>query len=434
MAKLAIQGGKPLRTTAYPKWPVVDVSDEDSVAQVVRSGNWWMYSYGEDEFAGTVEGTSRVEQAEKAFADMHRVKHTFATTSGSASLEIACRAIGLQPGDEVITTPYTFIATSTCILNALAIPVYVDIEPDTYNINPDLIEAAITERTRAIIPVHFGGNIARMDDINKIAQKHSLKVIEDAAHAHGASLKDGHWAGTLGDMAIFSLQQSKLLTCGEGGLITTDDDELADASWSLRHYGRTKTGKWYEHFRLGWHYRMSELQGALLLKQLVKLPAQNEIRRNNAKLLRKGFDSIAGVEPVRQNPDTENDVYYVLCLRFNSEQWDGVSRDTLIEALIAEGIPVFGGYSFPLYENPLFQSIDFNSTDSPYRIGRNRPVSDFHRYRETCTVTERACLRESIWLTHDMLMGSQEDTQDILRGFRKIYENRDELRHMDHQN
>jgi dTDP-4-amino-4,6-dideoxygalactose transaminase len=433
MAKLAINGGSALRQRPYPKWPVVDPCDEKIVTDVVRSGNWWMYSYGDDEFAGTVEGTSQVQQAEEAFAGMHKVKHAYATTSGSASLEIACRAIGLQPGDEVITTPYTFVATSTCILNALAIPVYVDIGPDTYNIDPTLIEAAITERTRAIIPVHFGGNFAKMDEINRIAKKHGLTVIEDAAHAHGASLKDGRCAGSLGDLAIFSMQQSKLLTCGEGGFITTDDDELGEACWSLRHYGRSKTGKWYEHFKLGWHYRMSELQGALLVSQLEKLPDQNRIRSRNVKILREGFDAIPGVEPVNQNPETDKDVYYVLCLRFDPRQWDGITRDTVVAALIAEGIPAFGGYSFPLYENPLFQNLDFNGPHSPYQLGRSEPVGDFRRYRETCPVTERACYNESIWLTHDMLMGSDGDTRDILRGFNKLYENRDELNRMDRE-
>ena len=314
----------------------------------------------------------------------------------------------------------------------MAIPVYVDIEPDTYNIDPHLIEDAITERTRAIIPVHFGGNIAAMDLINDIARRHGLKVIEDAAHAHGASLKDGRWAGTLGDIGIFSLQQSKLLTCGEGGFITTNDDELAEMSWSLRHYGRTRAGKWYEHFFLGWHYRMTEIQGALLLSQLEKLSAQNAIRRRNVKLLLKEFDSIAGVEPISQNPDVDNDVWYVLCLRYDPEQWDGISRDTVVRALVAEGIPAFSGYSFPLYENPLFQNIDFNGPHSPYQIGRQGPVSDFRQYRQKCPVTEHACHKASIWLTHDMLMGAEEDTRDIVRGFMKLYENREGLRSVEH--
>ncbi len=427
MAKLAVKGGQPVRTKRFPRWPQVDARDEELILEVVRSGNWWMYSYGADEFAETVKGVSRVLAAEKEFARRHRVKHALATASGSASLEIACRAIGLKPGDEVITTPYTFIATSTCILNAGAIPVYVDIEPDTYNLNPDLIEAALTERTRAIIPVHFGGFICRMDAINALARKHKLKVIEDAAHAHGASLKGGRFAGSFGDLAIFSLQQSKLLTCGEGGMSTTNSDEYAELIWSLRHYGRTRTGKWYEHFRLGWHYRMTEMQGALLLSQMEKLEAQNAVRRGNARRLEREFASLPGVRPIARHSDTEQDVYYVWCLRYDPRAWDGIAKRQVVAALAAEGIPVFGGYSFPLYENPLFQKLDFNGPDSPYRLGRSQPVGDFREYRARCPVAERACRDESIWITGDLLLGDEEDTRDIARGFQKVYENRREL-------
>src|ERR1035437_3066403 len=163
MNTLAIKSGPKLRSKPYPKWPETGQPEETAMVEVAKSGCWWMYSYGKDEFAGTVKGSSKVEEFELRFAQMHNVKHAYATSSGSACLEIACRAIGLQPGDEVITTPYTFIATSTCILNAYAIPVYVDIDPETYNINADLVEAAITDRTRAIIPVHFGGFICDME-------------------------------------------------------------------------------------------------------------------------------------------------------------------------------------------------------------------------------------------------------------------------------
>lgn len=418
MPELATKGGTPVRTRPYPKWPEVDERDERAVLEVVRSGRWWMYSYGADEFAGTVKGTSRVEAFEKAFAAFQHSPHAIATSSGSACLEIACRALGLEPGDEVITTPYTFVATCTCILNAGAVPVFVDIEPDTYNIDPREVEKAITGKTRAIIPVHFGGNIADMNSLATIAAKHNLAIIEDAAHAHGASLAGDRWAGTLGDIGIFSLQQSKLLTCGEGGVITTASDELADLSWSLRHYGRTRTGKWYEHFRLGWHYRMTELQGALALTQLEKLPAQNARRQANAKILFNELRSMPGFSLCAQNPETEQAAYYVLCARYDAEQWDGIPREALIEAVAAEGVPLFAGYSFPLYRNPLFGALPRYHAAS--RI-------DFGSCAERCPVTERACARESVWLTQDLLMGSSEDTLDIVRAIEKVYDNRREL-------
>ena len=426
MPRLAINGGEPLRTKPFPKWPQVDERDEQAVGDVVRNGTWWMYSYGAGELAGTAEGSSRVEAFEKAFAESVHAPRAIATSSGSGCLEIACRAIGLKPGDEVITTPYTFIATSTCILNAYAVPVFVDIEPDTYNIDPDCVEAAITERTKAIIPVHFGGNICDMTRLRQIAKKHNLKIIEDAAHAHGASLTGDRWAGTLGDIGIFSLQQSKLLTCGEGGVITTADPDLADLSWSLRHYGRTKTGPWYEHVRLGWHYRMTEMQGALGLSQLGKMPAQNETRRKNARTLFAALEDVPGVTPCVQNPESDHDVYYLVLLRYDSAAWDDVPRDKVVDALIAEGIPCLAGYSFPLYANPLFRNLDFNGADSPYKTGHTKPI-DYGKYRELCPVVERVCSQESIWLTQDLLLGTEEDTLDIARAFAKVHGNRKEL-------
>jgi len=427
MAKLAVRGGDPVRSSPFPVWPEVTREDEDAVASVVRSGHWWMYAYGSGELAGeSLEGGSRVEAFERAFSEAQHVEHCFATTSGSGALEIACRAIGLQPGDEVITTPYTFVASSSCILNALAIPVFVDIEPETYNIDPNLVEEKITDRTRAILPVHFGGNIADMSKLTAIARRNGLKIIEDSAQAQGASLKGDRWAGGLGDIGIFSLQQSKLLTCGEGGIVSTNNQDLAELAWSLRHYGREEQGLWYEHFRLGWHYRMTELQGALLLTQLSKLPEQNERRRKNAASLFRMLDSVPGIVPCRQNLEADRQVFYLVILRYNPEAWDGLSRDALLEALRAEGIPCLEGYTFPLYENPLFASINFNDRSSPYRIGREGEVN-FRDYRGTCPVAERACREESIWLTHDLLLGDERDTADIAQAFEKIYENRQEL-------
>lgn len=427
MAKLAIRGGAPVRTRPFPEWPEVTREDEEAVSGVVRSGRWWMYAYESGELAGeTVEGGSTVEAFERAFADAQHVEYCLATTSGSGALEIACRTIGLQPGDEVITTPYTFVASSSCILNAAAIPVFVDVEADTYNIDPNLVEEKVTDRTRAILPVHFGGNIADMSALTDIAQRHGLKVIEDSAQAQGASLEGGRWAGGLGDIGIFSLQQSKLLTCGEGGIVSTNEEELAELAWSLRHYGREREGLWYEHFRLGWHYRMTELQGALLLTQLRKLPEQNLRRARNAATLFQMLETIPGLEPCRQNREADRKVFYLVILRYDSRAWDGLSRATLLEALRAEGIPCLEGYTFPLYENPIFASIDFNGSTSPYRIGRDS-VIDFQDYRGTCPVAERACRGESIWLTHDLLLGSEEDTSDIARAFEKLYDHREEL-------
>jgi len=427
MAKLALNGGAPIRQKSFPVWPEVSPDDEAAVLEVVRGGRWWMYAYSSTELAGEgTEGGSRVEAFERAFAAFQHARHAITTTSGSGALEIACRAAGLKPGDEVITTPYTFVASSSCILNALALPVFVDIDAQSYNLNPELVERAITGRTRAILPVHFGGNIADMTRLCEIARRHNLFIIEDSAQAQGASLQGNRWAGTLGNIGIFSLQQSKILTCGEGGILTTNDPELARLAWSLRHYGRTESGLWYEHFRLGWHYRMTELQGALLLSQLRKVPAQNARRQRNVSALFDALNSLPGVTPCRQNPETDQPVFYLVILKYDAGQWDGISRDKVLAALQAEGIPCVGGYSFPLYENPMFGTIDFTGETSPYRIGRSEKI-DFSRYRGSCPVAEKACREEAIWLTHNLFLGTEDDALDVARAFEKVYENRNEV-------
>jgi len=425
---LALRGGKPIRSRPYPTWPEVDAEDTRAVESVVKSGKWWVYAYSREEFAtSSAEGSSRVEAFEEAFARMHHVRFSYATSSGTASLEIACRAIGLSPGDEVITTPYTFVTTSTCILNAAALPVYVDIDPLTYTLDARLVEKAITPRTRAIIPVHFGGVFADMETLRAVAAANGLKIIEDAAHSHGASLKGGRWAGSLGDIGIFSMQESKLLTSGEGGLITTNDPALAEQAWSLRHCGRDPHGKWYQHERVGWNSRMTEMQGALLLSQLAKLEGQNARRRRNARALTRGLEAVPGIAAARPHPQTENDVYYLLCLRYDPAAWGGVPRASVLRALNAEGIPVSEGYSFPLYENPLYRNVPFNAPGSPFLIGRSGPIPDFRTYRETCPVAERACRSEAMWLAQNLLLGTEEDTQDIVRAFQKVFENRSDL-------
>jgi len=428
MKKLAINGGKPVRTKPYPAWPQVDEDDVQAVSEVVRSGKWWMYAYEKDPAGGVGgNGRSKVSILEREFARIHNVKHAIAVSNGTVALDIACKAAGLKPGDEVITTPYTFIASSSCALNALSIPVYVDIKPENLTINPDLIEGAITERTKAIIPVHFGGVFCDMDKIKSIARKHNLLVIEDSAHMPGASLKVRRFAGSLGDIGIFSFQNSKILTCGEGGMITTNSDEMADKCWSLRHMGRARYGGWYETVMVGTNNRLTELQASLLLSQLKKFFKQNEIRRHNAKILFSELSSIEVITPPAYHPDTENDIYYLVCLLYNREKWDGAPRENVIKAVQREGIPVSGGYEYPLYKNPVFKNIDFNSPQSPYNIGRTKPVKPYDEYENECPVAEHVCKEGTIWLTNELLLGNEEDTRDIVRAFEKVYENRKEI-------
>ena len=425
MSQLALLGGSKVVTRPFPTWPIWDDDDRRALSSTLESGRWWMYAYGDAELGADEDATnarSQVEQFEVEFAQLHRVEHAIAVTSGDMALEICTRAIDLQPGDEVITTPYTFFATSSCILNCHALPVYVDIDPDTYNIDPTGVERAITERTRAILPVDFAGEVYDYEPVNAIAQRHGLIVLEDSAQAHGVCLEGARYGGTFGRMGIFSFQESKCLTGGEGGLIITDDDDLAELAWSLRHYGRSRTGLWYEHFRLGWNARMTEFTAALLRAQLRKLPQQNAIRMKNVRHLYDGLEEIDGLEPIDLHPRGVAHNHYLVLLRYKGHAWDGLPRERFIEALNAEGVPAVSGYSFGNYGNPVLKTLDLSSTNSPFMTGRSAPI-DYSSFPERCPVTERACNQEAIWFTHPLFLGDTAHVDMILDAIRKVRAN-----------
>jgi len=422
MNRCALLGGPKAVDQPLPAWPIWDESDRHAITSVLDSGKWWMYAYGDAELGAeetAAESRSQVEQFEAEFAQMHHVRHAIAVSSGAMALEICMRAIDLKPGDEVITTPYTFFATSMCILNHMALPVYVDIDPNTYNIDPKRIEEAITERTRAILPVHFAGEPCDMDAIQSIAKKHNLIVIEDSAQAQGVDFADGQSAGGVGHAGIFSFQASKCLAAGEGGIITTQDDDMADAAWSLRHYGRTRDGAWHEHYRLGWNARMTEFAAALLRTQLKRLPSQNETRMANVARFYEGIADIDGLDPIHLNPNAVTHNHYLVILRYNAAAWNGLPRDRFIAALNAEGVPVSAGYSFPNYANPVFASLDFSSPQSPFTIG-GRPSIDYRAFAERCPAAERACRHESLWLMHSVFLGSADLVDQMIDAIRKI--------------
>ncbi|MEX2287208.1 MAG: DegT/DnrJ/EryC1/StrS family aminotransferase [Planctomycetaceae bacterium] len=428
MSKLALLGGSKSVTLPAPAWPVWDDDDRRAVNRVLESGRWWMYAAGNTELgAGDDEPVrSEVEQFEREFAAAHRVKHALAVSSGSMALEICMRVIDLKPGDEVITTPYTFIATSTCILNAGALPVYVDIDRATFNIDPARIEEAITERTRAILPVYFAGEMADIEAICKIASRHKLAVIEDAAQAPGVSLKGDRYAGSFGVGAIFSFQASKTLNSGEGGVILTNSDEFADRAWGLRHCGRTKDSLWYEHHSLGFNARMTEFCGALLRTQLKKLDKQNELRMTNVARFFDKLRGIDGIVPAKLHPDATRRSHYLVILRYDQAAWNGLPRERFLEALNAEGLPCMAGYTFTNFENPLFRKLDFSSRDSVYMLGRKKPI-DYAAFEEKCPHAIRACREEAVWLMHTSFLGDARLVDQMADAIIKIRENHREL-------
>ena len=428
MAVLSIKGGKPVREKAFPGWPVYNEREIELTREVIQSGKWWRGSYDTAELGeGKAAGKSKAEEFEERFAHFHQTSYAVATSSGSGALEIAVKASGIKPGDEVIVPPYTFIATATAVLQNNAVPIFADINADTYCLDPEKVEEAITEKTRAIIPVHFGGHFADMDRIMEIARKYNLKVIEDAAHAHGCSWK-GRMAGSIGDIGMFSFQQSKAMTSGEGGIIITNDEQNAKLCFSLHHCGREEGRPWYEHHRLGWNYRMSELHAAVLLAQIERLEEQNEKRMKNAEYLSRGLSGIEGISPLKVDSRMTKHSFYLYIMRYDCKRFAGISRERFIEAMNAEGIPCISGYSFALYENPIFLNQSFHNSQCPLDCPRYGKQTNYLEFKDRCPVSEKAVREEAVWLTHNLLLGSQEDIDDIIEAVRKIRKNVDELR------
>jgi dTDP-4-amino-4,6-dideoxygalactose transaminase len=419
MNHLAIFGGTPVRRDPFPSWPVYDQKEERALLDVLHSGNWWSGIQVDD----PSQATTSVAQFEASFAAYCGAKHGLACATGTAALEIALKAAGIGPGDEVIVPPYTFLATATAPLLIGAIPVFCDIEPDTFNLDPDRLEAAITPYTRAIIPVHFAGLAANMDRILAIARKHDLFVLEDAAHAHGAA-SNGRALGTLGDAGAFSFQASKNMTAGEGGFIVTNDAHLAELCNSYIWAGRKVGHAWYEHFRLGWNYRLTEFQAAILSQQLTRLPQQHATRMANGLLLNRLLADIPGLKPLSIPSWVTQHAFHLYLLRLDPQVF-GVGRDAFLSALEGEGIPCASGYAHPLYRNPMFLENQFHANGAP--ISPREPSIDFGRYAELCPTAEQAC-REAIWIEHRVLLGGPQAIDDVASAIHKIYDCRHEFR------
>lgn len=354
MEKLAIEGGEPIRTTKKTPFkiaPVIEEDDIESVMEVLRSG---ILTGSEGE---------KVRQFEEEFAEYYDVKHAVAVNSGTSSLHMAVEVAGIGPGDEVIVPAITFIASGTAVLQNNAIPVFCDIDPKTYNIDPEDAARKISKRTKAIMPVHLFGEPCDMDPIMELSEAHKLIVIEDCAHAHGAEYK-GRKVGTIGDMGCFSLWQLKNLSTGEGGMFITDDDKLAEGATAFRRFYHIPPSGFYGSTTfsgIGWNYKMSGLQAAIGLSQLRKFPRFNEARRRNGEYLHENLKTIKGFTPQHVIPGVKH-VWYQFA-GVVDERVVGVSRDRIAAAISAElgGIPHPGWMSiiwtwpgFPMYRYPVF--------------------------------------------------------------------------------
>ncbi len=403
MGNLAISGGTPVRTKPFPSWPERSDRQLEMITEVFNSPDWGV-------------GSGHIRQFEERFAEFHHAKYGQAISNGTAALWVALKAAGVSAADEVIVPPYTFIATASAVLTANGVPVFVDIDPDTYNIDASKIEAAITNRTKAIIAVHIAGSPADMDAINAVAQKHDLAVIEDAAQAHGAEWK-GRRVGAIGDVGTFSFQSTKNMCAGEGGICVTDDEGLADRCHSFANCGRVRGGKWYEHHVLGSNCRMPALCAAILLAQFDEVEDQMARRDRNAGVLTDLLSDIDGVDPLKLHAGATRSAWHLYVFRYRADGFDGVPREKFIEAMCAEGINCGAGY-VPLYREELFQ---IDPRDFPWLEGRDYGALNL-------PVCEHACDHESVWLFQSQLLGDESDMHDVAAAVKKIRDYLDELK------
>ena len=406
MPTLAVFGGPPIRTRPFAEWPVFGVPEEQRLLRVLRSGHW-----------GRLDGPE-VSEFEQRFAAMHGCGHAIAVVNGTVALRIALLAAGIRSEDEVIVPPYTFVATATAVIEANAVPVFADIDLNTFNLDPAAVEAAITPRTRAIVPVHFAGQPADMDAIMGLAADRGILVLEDAAHAHAASYR-GRPAGSLGHIAAFSFQSSKNLTAGEGGIITTNDDALAAACRSIHNCGRVPDGVWYEHHVVSGNYRLGEFQGAILNAQLDRLEEQTAARDRNGRRLTSLLAALPGLHPQRRPPECTRHSHHLYMLRIDPAVF-GAPRPAVLAALEAEGIPCSAGYGYSLPDQPLFR----NKAFGPF-LPRDADRLDYRRSH--CPNSDLICREQAVWLGQNLLLGGDQDIDDIARAFTKIHEHRREL-------
>lgn len=407
MSELALFGGNKAKHKAFPLWPQYDDNELRALQEVLESRIWWR-----------TPGTKTLE-FEQAFAKYHGARHGIAVTNGTAALEVTMEALGIGPGDEVIVPNFTFIATASAVLFATALPVLVEVDPETYCLDPELTEAAITSRTKAIVAVHMGGHPADLDRLQEIAKKHGIALVEDSAHAHGSEWK-GKKIGTFGKAATFSFQASKLMTAGEGGMIISNDDAFERQARSVHDCGRMP-GEWfYSHFIYGSNYRLSEWQGAVLNVQLQRLEPQTLHRHRNGRLLDQLFSAIPGITPQKCDARCTRNGQYAYIFHVDGKQFAGISVENFIAALNAEGIPTQASYP-PLHELDCFRNGEYRKCLS------GAQATEKHAFlQQKFAVTQKAAW-ETVWIPQFGLLGDEEDMNEIASAIRKIQRNASEI-------
>jgi dTDP-4-amino-4,6-dideoxygalactose transaminase len=407
MSELAILGGDPVRSTPFSRWPQYLPSDAARLQRVLESGHWGGFP---------VPSPYAREFAEK-FAELHGARYGLCIANGTIALIAALQAAGIRFGDEVIVPAYTWDGTATAVLFAGGVPVFADVDPDTYCLDVASAERAVTPRTRAIIPVHLAMRFTDMNALTALAQKHHLKIIEDCAHAHGGQF-EGRGAGSIGDLGCFSFQESKLMTAGEGGIVITNSLAHFEHLQSQVNCGRASLTDEFQQQVLGSNFRMTEWQSAMLLGQLEMLPALAERRAGSARRLGEAISSIDGVRPLPPQMGITRETNYCYVFQYRNASF---GRDLFCAAFEAEGIPCDGRFYEPVYRSPLFCA-------SPEISPQLRDV-DYSEVR--CPISERAAYEEAVWLPQFLLIGEDSDVDDVVRAIVKVLRHSDELAHAD---
>jgi perosamine synthetase len=409
--RLALHGGTPVRTADSPSFPIFGESEEQGLLEALRSGTWIRAS-------GKI-----VKRFEESFAEKMGAKYCLATSSGTGALLTALTALDVQAGDEVILPPYTFVACANVILMRGALPVFVDIDPETFQLDVSRVEDALTERTRCLMPVHIGGAPVEMDALRAVAEKHRLPIVEDACQAHGGQW-NGQLLGTLAEAGCFSFQASKNINCGEGGAILFQDRDLYERCVAFHANGRRPANARGSElgYQAGFKLTMTEFQGGVISAQLDRLEPLAQQRDENAKYLTELLEDIPGIEPARQYSGCTRNAWHLFMMRYHSEHFENASRARFLRALSAEGVPTSSGYR-PLNKEPYvaetLKSRGFRRLFSDERLAE-------WREKNQCPANDQLC-EEAFWLTQRYLLGTRQDMEQIAEAIRKVQRHAAEL-------
>lgn len=411
----AILGGQKIHSGGWPEWPQWKPAYNESLLKVMQSGVW--------------SRADIVTDFEKIWAETIGSKRCLSVVNGTNALVTAVVQNDIGAGDEVIVTPYTWISTVQSILLAGAMPVFADIDPETYQIDPEKIRTKITPRTRAIMPVHILGMPADMEKIMQIAGEKHLIVIEDACQAWLAEINNKK-VGTFGQCGCFSFQNSKHLPLGEGGAVVSDDEAFIDRCYSYHNvgfpYGTVIGGVGAGSVMLGTKLRLTEYQAAIGLAQLGVLEEQTTIRNRNAKYLRDQIKGIPGIKPYKMYKNVTRAAFHMFCFRYDEREFSGLPRDKFLKALSAEGIPNLSGYAPFLNKQPYLENA-FKSKN--FKKMYPAEMLDFNKFKaeNECPENDRLCV-ESVWLQQNMLLAEKSDLDDVAAAIERIRKNAEKIK------